>query len=95
MPKKVAPYKAKHYSIRCTENDKTNKKHRGIRLLGFDFYIDAKEDEEKMKKWLREELDKNAIPCFSITVLKETLIEVLWSKKLISACINNTGYEHG
>jgi hypothetical protein len=92
MPKRVKAYEAIHYNVNCIQNDLSDIKCGGPQFLGFDFYVDAEEDKDDMREWLKKELHKNNKPYISIIASDVKLVKKLWTQEMMARCIKETHF---
>jgi hypothetical protein len=84
-------YLLKHVEIECEENNEEDIREGGPATLGYDFYVDSNWSDVDIKKFIKDELDKNEQEG-NITVLKSNWTQNRpWSKNMISRCIKK-GY---
>ena len=84
--------KVKKIIVNCEQNDSVDMRCGGPPVLGFDFYIDADKNIDKMINFIKSELKENCLPLMSICTEKDAIEEkYLWTKDKISECIKK-GY---
>lgn len=64
--------------IDCEQNDYDDIMYGGPLYLGFTFYVDDSEDDEDLKKFLRETLKKNNRDCLGINIYK--MPDKVWNR---------------
>lgn len=85
--KRVTIYKVKRITVDCAKNDPVDIRCGGPQYLGFDFYVDPKEEKD-MIEFIKEMLIKYKRPLERIySTDKEVQKKSLWNKKRIEECI--------
>ena len=62
----VTYYKLRKFTVNVKANDSVDIKCGGPRFLGFDFWVDAEENPEKVAKWIDKQLAKYGLPCIHV-----------------------------
>lgn len=77
--------------IDSVENDSVDIRCGGPLWLGFDFSVDADEDPEELKTWLREVAAKHGCPIRSILIASCTReVQKVWSREEMEHVIAKT-----
>lgn len=81
------------YSVSCEHNDSVDIRCGGPAMLGYDFGVSPDENEEDIKKFLKETVKKYHQPFISVSTYKQKNFPVkhLWTKERMEACIKK-GY---